>query len=132
MNLNIEELVQNAIDGIEDPLKAYAIITDINKTSKKALDQIKDLALNEAEKHGGKTFESDGFIFEKRAGGRSWSFKGIEEVEKKEQELKDVKEKYKLAFSSREKGMDTYDPESGAELDLPTVIFRSDSLIVKQ
>ena len=131
MNLDLEQLTQDALDGNESPLKAFAIFNDILKTAKKCQDEIKDLALEEALTHGAKTFDSDGYIFEVRNGGRRWSYKDLEEWNAHSQALKNCEARYKQAFESKVKGLAVFSEDTGEEMELPKVTYSKDSLIVK-
>ena len=131
MNLDLEQMVQDVHDGNESPLKVYAILNDVLKTAKKCQDEIKDYALQESEKYKDKTFEEDGFIFEKRNGGKRWSFKHLEDWTQIKNSLIACEEKYKLAYKNKENGLEAFNTSTGEEIELPKVTYSLDSLIVK-
>ena len=124
------ELVQQVIDGQEDPILAYAEIKKQLDFLTKCKEQIEDHAKEEAAKFG-KSFEYKGFKIEVREGGRQWNFKGIGEWQTYSKALKDCEERAKAAYSSYEKGLNTCD-ENGEEVALPEVTFRKPSLVIKE
>ena len=72
-----------------------------------------------------------GAKFEVRSGGRTFNFKGIREWQIAADNLKEIEDKYKQAFISKEKGLIPVD-DNGELLDLPEVNYRKDSIIIKQ
>lgn len=122
----LEQMVQDVHDGNENPLKAYGILKGLEEKIKKYLDEVKEPALTEADKHG-KNFTEAGFIFERRAGRKIYSFKGIDEHEVAKNHLKSVEDKYKKLLDDGQ----TIDEDTGEVLVLPTITYGSDMLIVK-
>lgn len=72
-----------------------------------------------------------GARFEVRNGGRTFNYKGIKEWQIASENLKEIEEKYKQAFISKEKGLLPVD-ENGELLELPEVNYRKDSIIIKE
>lgn len=72
-----------------------------------------------------------GAKFEVRSGGRTFNFKGIKEWQIASENLKEIEDKYKQAFISKEKGLLPVD-DNGELLELPEVSYRKDSIIIKQ
>lgn len=120
----LEQLVQDVHDGNENPLKAYGILKQIEGKCKTYISEIEGAAQEAAAKYTEKTFTDSGFIFEKRAGGKSHNFKGIPEFDMAQAHLDSVKEKYKT------KGGEL-DEETGEILPMPKITYRKDSLILK-
>lgn len=120
----LEQMVQDVIDGNENPLKAFGILKGLEDKIKNYISEIEDQAKDESEKYNSNTFEDSGFIFEKRKGGKIYNFKGIPEFDIADSHLKAVKEKYK------NKGGQP-DEETGELLPMPKITYRKDSLIVK-
>jgi hypothetical protein len=131
--LNISQLAQDVWDGNESPLKAYAIAKEYLKQATEALKAIEEAALEEASKYD-KTFEAEGFKFERRNGARQWSFKTVKEWSEKKleqkQELKEIEDKYKSVYKSFESGITSVD-DFGEVMQLPDVTYKKDVLIVK-
>lgn len=123
------ELVQNVLDGVENPLKAFAILSDLEKHIKDCKEAVKEEALDEANKYD-KTFVESGFKFERRNGGARYSFSHIEEVKLAKDKVKALETKYKTAYKNAENGIQSVD-ENGELLELPKVTYSSDSLIFK-
>lgn len=107
------QLAQDAIDGNEDPLKAFGLLK----------------RLQEAEKFG--TREFDLFKVEFKYGSRRFDFSDIEEWAKAKESLKVIEEKYKGAYTANEKGLMSVD-EDGEVLTLPRVKYTPDTVVIKQ
>lgn len=132
MNLpNISQLVQDVHDGNESPLKAYGIIKEVQKYVETCVKEIESSALNEAQRWDEKQFDTDGFHFEKRNGSARYDFSGIEEYNRVKDNLKQLEEKYKVAFRSWQKGITPVDDETGEVIPQPKVTYSKDVLIVK-
>jgi hypothetical protein len=65
-----------------------------------------------------------------REGAKNFDFKGIAEIDKMEQELKDLKEKYKRAYFAVKDGLVAL-TNDGELLEIPTIKYNKSSLIVK-
>lgn len=128
--IDYAELVQNVLNGDESPLKAYAILSLLQKDIDKAVKEIKEYALEEANKYPDKTFEDYGFKFERRNGSARYSFKHIEEWSNLKEQLSDVEQRAKQAYSSYKSGL-TSVSEDGEVMELPEVTYGSDVLVVK-
>ena len=77
------------------------------------------------------TFSHNGQKYEVRNGETRYSFKGIQEWEEKNAELKAIEEKYKQAYKNFKIGLSALDEITGELIDLPTVTQSKSSLIVK-
>ena len=127
--IDYKQLVQDIIDGNEDPLKGFAILKDIADDISKCLSEIEAYAMEEAQKMD-KTFEKYGYRFTRRDGSSRCSYKGIEEWESKKSELSKIEAKYKAALKSSEMGI-TPVSEDGEEMQLPTLIHSKGSISIK-
>ncbi len=65
-----------------------------------------------------------------KQGGRMFSYKNIKEWQKANEKLKEIEEKYKQAFISREKGLLPVD-ENGELLELPEINYKKNTLFVR-
>lgn len=122
-------MTQSVIDGELDPIKVYGEISVLIKHLKKCQDQTKGAAIDEAEKHE-KAFESNGFKFERKQGGKAYSFKHIPKWVELNDEVKKFEEQSKQAYASFQKGIQSA-TQDGEEIILPEVTYRADSLSVK-
>lgn len=93
-------------DGRANALQTYIEIKRINEASAAALKEMQDQAIEEADRHPEKSFELYGAKIEKRAGGSRYSFKHIQEWQKKEQERKAIEEAAILAEKAQRSGQD--------------------------
>ena len=128
--VNVSELVQNTIDGKENPLKAYAVLKELQKQIVRGIAEVEEMALEEASKYGEKTFEALNYKFELREGSRRYVFKGIEKWDTLNQQLKDVEAECKQAAMAYEKGKQVVD-ENGELIPVPEVKFSKSSIVVK-
>lgn len=126
----LAHLIQEVEEGNRDALTAYANIKKLESEVKNARTQIEELAMNEAENYSGKTFEYNGFKFEKRNGATRYSYKNIAKWKEANKNLKDIESEAKQAFIAKQKGM-MVASEDGEEIELPEVNYSKDSLVVK-
>ena len=124
-------LVQDVINGVEDPLVAYAILKQEEAHIKACLVEIEGAVAEEKDKYSDKTFEHQGYKFEKRAGGVTWDFKHIPEWKELKDRLGEIENKYKAAYNASQGGLITADGETGEDTVLPTCKPRKDSLVLK-
>lgn len=122
------QLVEDVEDGNESALRAYGILKQLKKDVEQCLDQIMPHVSQEAETYNDKSFEAQGFKFEKRAGGRQYDFKHIEEWTKAKEELDKLQAKYKSAASAYEKGQTMVDDDTGEVVPAALVTYRKDSI----
>jgi hypothetical protein len=126
----IEALASDVIQGVEDPLKAYAILKDVQKQVKEALEGIAEDVLNEASKHE-KQFELHGFRFEQKNGKANYAYSHIPEIVTKEIELKALKELSKQAYKMSQTGLEVVNIGEGQMITPALVTYSKDSVIVK-
>jgi len=127
----VASLLEQAENGDVSALSVYAQVKRLKDFYAEAEKQISDLALDQASEYSEKTFSEGAFTFEKRNGSRRFSYKNIPEVVNAENTVKDLKETYKQAFISMEKGLSSVD-QDGVLLEVPTVSYTKDVLIVKK
>jgi len=126
----IAKLVEEVEQGEREALFAYANLKALEKETNSAINQIEHLAKEEAEQEPEKTFSRHGIEFEKHNGSRRFSYKDISIWQEKNKELKDIEKKAKHAFEAKQKGMLTA-TKDGEEIELPSVKYTKDSLIVR-
>lgn len=126
--VNYMKLVDDVMDGNESALKAYGILKQIQKDIAQCIKHVEGEAFQEAQNWDEKTFQTQGFKFEKRAGGRTYSFKHIDEWAKKKEELNNLEAKYKSAASAYEKGQTMVDDDTGEVVPAAQVTFKRDSM----
>lgn len=132
MNLaKLDQMIQDVHDGVESPLRAYGMITEIEQFVKKAKQEISEYAKQEAEKYD-TTFEADGYKFELRQGRRVWNFKECDEWVRANVNLKAVEKRLKHNYEANADGLVTLNQDTGEIIDLPEVKYTEPSLIVKK
>lgn len=128
--MNIEQLVQDVIDGNEDPLLALALLKQQKTDIEKGLKIVEDAAFHEAAKYG-KSFEHGGYKFTQTDGRKLWKFDNIQSWAQTKEQLLEIEGKAKAAYSAYEKNV-TSISEDGEVLELPTVTFSKPSISVKK
>jgi len=93
--LFIEKAVHDAVNGDIDPLNVFIAFNDIAKQLKAANDQIQELAMDQAQLHGAKTFSHHGYQIGVVQGRTTWDFKNCQGVVEMEAEVKRIKENLK-------------------------------------
>ena len=129
---SIETIVNKVDLGELNGLDAFSLFKKLEKAFTEAKKTIEGVALDEAEKFGSSTFESNGQKYELRNGATRYSFDHIEEYAEKKAELKTLEEKYKLAFKNSSLKLSSLDEKTGEVLELPIVTISKSSLIVKK
>lgn len=92
-------LANEVLSGNVNPLDAFVTLKKIEETIKNVKSQIEELALDEASKHP-KTFNHLGVEITSKSSAGRWDFKHIPEVVELEKELKQLKDRHKLAHKS--------------------------------
>lgn len=132
--IQIEELsnfVTDIEDGKVNPLRAYAEIKKVESFLAQAKKQIEPLAFDEADKYPEKSFEAEGFKFEKRNGGLTYNYKGIPEWNRVDAKKKELEKQAQTAWKLYQQTGQKPITEEGEELPLPEIGYRKDSLVVK-
>ena len=124
--INISQLVQDAIDGNESALKAYAILKSHAKDVANALKEIEDAAMMETDNYSEKKFNEYGFTFELRDGSRRHSFKHLDHWVVKNAELKAIETLAKQAATANATMVD----ENGEIITPAQVTYTKPSIIV--
>ena len=128
---SIDTIVAKVDMGELNGLDAFSLFKKLEKAFTEAKKTIEGIALDEAEKFGTSTFESNGQKFEVRNGATRYSFKDIEEWKIASENLKEIEEKYKTAYKNNKIGLSALDEATGEVLQVPTVTNNKSSLICK-
>ncbi len=126
----VSHLLTEVENGDREALKVYAELKQHRDLYDQAVKKIEPLAMSEAEQYPEKSFEHCGFVFEKRAGGVTYSYKEIPAWKVLKEELTKVEQQAKQAYLAKQKGILNV-TEDGEMIDLPSVTYRKDSLIIK-
>jgi hypothetical protein len=124
-------LVDDVENGNESALKAFAVLKQADNFINECIDQIKLIAVNEAEKFGAKSFDSNGLKFELREGSRVWDFSNSDTWVAKKNELKEIEQQLKLMAETKANIGQDLITEDGEVLEAAKFSFRSPSLILK-
>jgi cell fate (sporulation/competence/biofilm development) regulator YlbF (YheA/YmcA/DUF963 family) len=131
----ISTAVQAAIDGNASALEAYALIKqyekDVTEFIAAAKKQVEEEAIKESEKYPSKTFEHQGFKFERRQGRAMYDYKEVSAWAKYKEKLASIESLAKLAAQSNQLGKSIFDEETGEIIEPCKVTFTKDVLIVK-
>jgi len=128
-NSHFNDITNNVIQGMTDPLIAYAELKEYKREIDQALKHIEPIALEESEKYG-KSFELHGVKFERRNGATRYDFKHIEQWQMMHQELKNFEMQSKQALAAMKHGANYID-ENGEQIPVPKLTYAKDSLITK-
>jgi len=129
---SIDTIVNKVDLGELNGLDAFSLFKKLEKAFTDAKKTIEGVALDEAEKFGASTFESNGQKYELRNGASRFSFDHIEEYAEKKAELKQLEEKYRIAYKNNQLNLSSLDESTGEVLELPIVKVSKSSLIVKK
>lgn len=122
------DTVQKVVDGELDPLEIYAQFKEFEKFFKDCKDAVQEVAINEAEKYGEKSFTHKDYHFELREGRRSYDFKAIPQWNEIKAKLKDIETKSKAAANN---GGSFLDEETGELIEACQIKYSSPSLVTK-
>ena len=126
---HFNDITNNVIQGMTDPLIAYAELKEYKRDIDQAIKDIEPIALEESEKYG-KSFELHGIKFERRNGSTRYDFKHIEQWQMMHQELKNFEMQSKQALAAMKHGANYID-ENGEQIPVPKITYTKDSLITK-
>lgn len=126
---HFNDIANNVIQGMTDPLIAYAELKEYKREIDQAIKDIEPIALEESEKYG-KSFELHGIKFERRNGATRYDFKHIEQWQMMHQDLKKFEMQSKQALAALKNGANYID-EHGEQIPVPKVTYSKDSLITK-
>ena len=124
--INISQLVQDVIDGNENPLVAFAVLKTHAKELATAIKEIEDVAMTEASHYGEKKFTDHGHTFELRDGSRRHSFKHLDHWVEKNAELKSIETLAKQAATANATMVD----DNGEIITPAQVTYTKPSIIV--
>lgn len=102
--MDIVKILDDVEDGNISALKAYMDIKREADIYAAALKQIKDAAIDEAEKYGKGEHDAEGGRFQVKNASGKYSYKHIEAWVAANKVLKDLEDGYKKAAQEREKG----------------------------
>lgn len=128
---SIDTIVAKVDTGELNGLDAFSLFKKLEKAFTEAKKTIEGVALDEAEKFGASSFESNGQKYELRNGAKRFSFDHIEEYAQKKAELKAIEEKYKSSYQNNKLGLSSLNESTGEVLQVPIVTISKSSLIVK-
>lgn len=93
--LFIDKAVKDVEDGVLDPLDVFIVFKTMAEQLTTANKEIQDLALEQAELHGAKTFSHHGYQIGVVQGRTTWDFKNCQGVVEMEDEVKRIKDSLK-------------------------------------
>ena len=93
--LFINKAVKDVEDGILDPLDVFIVFKTMAEQLTTANKEIQDLAIDQAELHGAKTFSHHGYQIGVVQGRTTWDFKNCQGVVEMEAEVKRLKDSLK-------------------------------------
>lgn len=125
-------MVIDVENGVENPLRAYLKLVELKKDIEKAIDYIKDYAINEASKYE-KGAEIDGKRLVYSRGRAMYDFSKIGAWIEAKERLKEVEDYYKTLYLAKSKtGFDNVNIDSGEIAVLPEVTYTSDYIKIER
>ncbi len=115
--LKIKDIYDLVMEGEIDPIKAVVKLKEIEKKANIYKKMISDIALDELDKYGRDGTKIDGYQINKRQSAGRWDFKHIEDINKLEKKLKELKDKHKGAYNNMTKNLTTLG--EGGEVVIP-------------
>ena len=122
------ELVEK---GEASALEAYISIHRQLKQSEGSLERLKELALEEAAKHGQKEFTAHGALIRLQDGRRKFDYKGIKEWSDLKAKMKAIEEQAQLDYRQYENGSRLMATQDGEEVTLPQVTYGKPVIAIK-
>lgn len=98
--LQLAEDVQN---GNSNALEQYIVLKRLENDFKSVMAIVRDLAIDEADKYGEKTFEAFGAEITKKSDPGRWNYKEIPQWADKKEQLKDIEELAKQSYNQKVK-----------------------------
>ena len=128
--LNLHEMNDMLVNDESIALETYIHMKKIEKVFKDVLKGSQVLAIESAFETGG-TFQRHGAEIQCKNGAKMWDFKGCAKWTEKKNELNDVESDLKNAFALYERGKHAFDEETGEQIDIPHVTYKSDNITIK-
>jgi hypothetical protein len=100
----LEVLIGQFEEGQADPLRTYIRLYEIEKMAAEYRKQVIDVAIDQREQIGGKTYEQDGYEIAVQSR-QTWSYKADEEHERLQALVKNRQALMKKAYHSSRKGV---------------------------
>jgi len=125
----VHNAVQRVLEGEDDALKLFVMLSKTEKIFKQAKEEVKHLAINEFEKYQEKTLEIYGVKVSKTGSGQ-YSYKNYDGWKKLDKERKKLEKQMKTAYSMMENG-DIYVTTDGEEIPPATYTPNAVSLAIK-
>lgn len=137
--IQMQDQLVNTINQVENgDIQVLDAVIEMRKQREFHEQMLKEISHFESENYNEIELEAKehqnefrGAKFEFRNGRKTFSFKGIEEVEKATKDLKSVKDKYQSAWEMKQKGLAPVDEETGEVLQIPTVSYGKSSMVIK-
>jgi hypothetical protein len=128
---HLSVLVENVEEGIESPLKGYAVLAEAKKFIEQCMEQIKPIAVDAATRMGEKTFVADGYQFSFNEGARDWKYDHVKKWVEKKKELKEIEAALKANAEASQRSMSQLITPDGEILEAAKLEFKASSLSVK-
>ena len=128
--LNLHEINEMIVNGEGDALETFIHLKRIERLFKDVFKGAQDLAIEEAQKEGG-TFQRFNAEIQNKTGAKMWDFKGCKQWADKKAELVAIEGDLKNAFALYERGKQSFDDETGEQVDIPHVTYKADNITIK-
>lgn len=119
----LSNTVQEVLDGNFDPLEAYVELDQLKKYIEKCIEEVKPVAITDAQKYPEKTFVNKGYEISYNEGRRSYDFSKIQRWKEQQIKLKAIEDMAKQAAEMYGKSTNLVD-ENG-EVIQPCIVKHS-------
>lgn len=128
--MNEQQIFEDVCNGNISPLLGYAQLESAKKNIEGMLSQIKEDAMEEAEKMGiqNGAVERWGYKISRVASRANYDYKGIRSWVDKKMELSNIEELAKLAAKT---GKQQVDPDTGELIDPAIVTYSKEGISIK-
>lgn len=129
----VESIVRKCQDGDSDVLIDLATLKQMEKVLKSAKERVEEIALEELDRSGEKSYAHHGYIFTKTNGRRNWDYKDCPSHEKAKKALKEVEANLQANYRWMESnGALAVNADTGEIGEIPKVTFSKDYVNVKK
>lgn len=119
MTEQLNNYLQQVLDGEIDPLKAYIHLKRLEGKLKEALTLVEPSAFEAASKWSEKTFKVEGAEIQKKNAPGKWDYSNIPQYSKAKDKVKAIEELAKQAYAAKKQNSVIVD-ENGEVVEAPT------------
>jgi hypothetical protein len=129
----VEDTVRRCQEGESDVLLDLATLKQMEKVLESARKRVEEIALEELDRSGEKSYAHHGYIFTRTNGRRNWDYSGCPSHFEAKEKLKSIESNLQANYRFMESnGAMSVNSETGEIGEIPKVTFSKDYVTVKQ